>query len=58
MQRLQVKQLLPRPQVFTVADEGEGGSDNLENALCSDHIDCGIVLKALCNLKELSLTYG
>lgn len=59
VKRLQVKQLLPRPQeAFVVGEEGEGVSDDLEHALCNDHIDCGILLKSLHNMKELSLTYG
>ena len=54
-----MKQLLPRPQEdLLVADDGEGGSDDLTNMLCNDHLDCGILLKTLQNLKELSLTYG
>lgn len=59
MQRVQVAQLLPRAQEeLLAADEGDGGSDDLTRALCNDHLDCGVLLKSLHNLKELSLTYG
>ena len=59
MKRLQVKQLLPTPQEQLLAgDEGEGASEDLEHALRNDHLDCGVLLGMLTNLKELSLTFG
>ena len=59
MQKLQVKQLLPRSQEDLLAvDEGDGGSDDLTSALCNDHLDFGVLLKTLSNLKEICLTYG
>ncbi|CAI8020042.1 Dynein regulatory complex subunit 5 [Geodia barretti] len=60
VQRLQVKQLLPRPQgeLLAPADEGDAGSDDLAHALANDHLDCGVLLKTLHNMKELSLMFG
>ena len=54
-----MKQLLPRAQEeLPVIDEGDGRSEDLTRALCNDHLDCGVLLKILDHLKELSLTYG
>ena len=54
-----MEQLLPRAQEeLLTTDEGDGGSEDLTHALCNDHLDCGILLKNLHKLKELSLTYG
>lgn len=55
-----MKQLLPRPQVelLAAADEEDPGSDDLTHALANDHLDCGVILKILCNLKELNLMFG
>ena len=55
-----MKQLLPRPQgeLLAPADEGDAGSDDLAHALANDHLDCGVLLKTLHNMKELSLMFG
>ena len=60
VQRVQVKQLMPRPQdqLLPATDEGDGGSDDLTGALANNHLDCRVLLRTMRNLKELSLTYG
>ena len=61
VRRLSVRQLMPRPpqnELLAVAEDGEGGSDDLTQALANDHLDCGVLLKTLRNLRELSLVYG
>lgn len=57
VQCLKLKQLMPRHQDELVVTVEESDED-LSQVLANDHLDFGVLLKTLINLKELCLTFG
>ncbi|XP_064389859.1 dynein regulatory complex subunit 5-like [Halichondria panicea] len=57
--RLRVNQLLPPPRDKAInGDDDDGLTEDGTLSVCNDHLNCGLILKNLHQLDELSLTFG